>query len=97
MRSSIALIALSLASIGAIGCVRETVPCADNPSAVCPEDSGPSIDANTDARRGDANTDAYSIFDAWMPDAPPDAYIVPDDCPSGTTCNTALTPRICSF
>jgi hypothetical protein len=91
MRSSIALIALSLADLGALGCVRETVSCADNPSAVCPEiDTGTSdIDA---AVRTDANTDAFSVFDAFMPDAGndafiPDAYIVPD----ATMCNPACS------
>jgi hypothetical protein len=66
--------------LGALpGCVRETVSCADQPSAVCP-DSGVPVDA---AR------DAFSPFDAYVE---PDAFVEGD---AGPCSRCPSTMRAC--
>lgn len=100
MRSSV-LLALTLASLSAVGCVRETVSCEGNPSSVCPE----LTDAAVDAPRFDANADAPGL-DAFEPPRPdvgfdgtiPDANCGCTDgevCVSGGTCG-CLTDANCT-
>jgi hypothetical protein len=94
LRSTILSALLALVSVG---CVRESVSCAENPSPVCPDAAGRRMDAGPpDAfRRPDANLDApgldayeqlpdaWSAFDAWAPDAGNDAGPC-SRCPSST-------------
>ncbi|MFN9808772.1 MAG: hypothetical protein ACK6CU_03965, partial [Deltaproteobacteria bacterium] len=80
LRASLLMSVLALTSLG---CVRETVSCADNPSPACPDAGGPRMDSGPPdaARRPDADLDApgldgrevlpdaWSAADAWAPDA----------------------------
>ena len=84
--TSLALLALTLASVG---CVRETVSCADQANPICADvgtDAGAEADVGrVDAPRPDAARDAFSVFDAWAP--PPDAYVIPDAGSDGGICS----------
>lgn len=67
-------ISIAFALAAGSGCGREIVSCADYPSPVCADaftgmDTGP---------RADANRDAFSLFDAGIDGALPDAVVVPD-------------------
>jgi len=81
------------------GCVRETVSCAENPSALCPDagarmDTGPRADAFTPDVSGDAPGLDVNLPDVWEPDAwtPDDAW-APDAGFDGGPCSRCPTDR----
>ncbi|MFN7697673.1 MAG: hypothetical protein ACK5U8_07235 [Deltaproteobacteria bacterium] len=61
LRASLLMSVLALTSLG---CVRETVSCADNPSPACPDAGGPRMDSGPPdaARRPAADLDAPTFF-----------------------------------